>query len=156
MPQTHQPEIVTLDPRPVALVREKVSMDALADFFGRAFGAVARAAGLQDVPLAGPPLGVYFGTPTDTVDVGAGFPTAGPLSQDDDVVALTLPGGRAVQVLHEGTYEGMALTYDRLMRWVAEQELTLDPLMWEVYLTEPDPTAPEATRTLIVWPITES
>ena len=155
MLHTHQPEIVTLEPRPVALVRETVRMDALPDFFGKAFGAVARAAGLQGIALAGPPLGVYFGMPSDTVDVGAGFPTVAPLNPDADVAALTLPGGQAAQVLHEGTYDEMTVTYGRLMEWFAEQGLTPGPLMWESYLNEPDPAAPEASRTLIVWPIAQ-
>ena len=155
MLQTHQPEIVTLDPHPVALVREIVRMDALPPFFGRAFGAVARAAGLQGVPLAGPPTAVYFGMPTETVDVGAGFPTVGGVTPDADVVPQTLPGGRAAQVLHEGAYDEMAVTYGRLMEWFAEQGLTPAPMMWESYLNDPDPAAPEEAKTLIVWPIAE-
>lgn len=58
-------------------------------------------------------------------------------------------------MLHEGTYDGMVITYGRLMEWFTEQGLTPGPLMWESYLNEPDPAAPEATRTLIVWPIAE-
>lgn len=155
MPQIHQPEIVTLEPCPVAVVRETVRVDALPGFFDKAFGAVAQTAGAQGVPFAGPPLGVYFGMPTETIDVAAGFPTVRPVSPAAGVTTLTLPGGSAVQVLHEGTYDEMTVTYSRLMEWMAEHGLTPGAVMWESYLTEPDPDAPEATRTLIVWPITQ-
>ena len=153
MSQPHLPEIVTLDPHTVALVRETVAMDQLQEFFPRAFEATARTAGEQGVRLAGPPLGVYFGMPSATVDVGAGFPTDGPVTPDADVQPVTLPGGRAAQVVHEGSYDSMIDTYGRLMAWLGEEGLTPGPVMWEIYLTEPDDAAPEATQTRIVWPL---
>jgi len=153
MPEQPVPEIVSLEPRPAALLRETVRMDALVEYFDRAFHTVARVAGEQGVSFAGPPVGVYFGMPSETVDVGAGFPTDRPVTPDAGVTAETLPGGRAVQLLHVGTYDALVDSYGRLMAWVEAQGLTPGPLMWEVYLTEPDPAAPEATRTLIVWPL---
>lgn len=147
------PELVELAPQTFALLREVVRMDALPAFFDRAFHAVARVLGAQGVAFAGPPVGVYFGMPTDTVDVGVGFPTDRPVVDADGVTGFAAPGGRAVQVLHVGTYDAMQATYDRLMAWVAAEQLVPGPLMWETYLTEPDPAAPEATRTLIVWPL---
>lgn len=155
MSETHDPEIVTLEPVTVALLRETVRMDDLTDYYDRAFHAVADAAEAQGVALAGPPVGVYFGMPTETVDVGAGFPTDVPVTPDAGVTPETLPGGPAVRVLHVGTYDAMAATYERLLGWLAVQGLKPGPLMWEVYLTEPDPDAPEASQTLIVWPMAE-
>ncbi len=153
MSEIHQPEIVTLDPRPAALLRETVPMGALPDFFGRAFHAAAQAAGTQGVQLVGPPVGVYFGMPSDTVDVAAGFPTDRAITPDAGVVPFTLPGGRAVRVLHVGSYDAMQETYGRLMAWMGAERLTGGPVMWEEYLTEPDPAAPDAAQTLIVWPL---
>ena len=155
MSETHDPEIVTLEPVTVALLRETVRMDDLTDYYDRAFHAVADAAEAQGVALAGPPVGVYFGMPTETVDVGAGFPTDVPVTPDAGVTPEPLPGGPAVRVLHVGTYDAMAATYERLLGWLAVQGLKPGPLMWEVYLTEPDPDAPEASQTLIVWPMAE-
>lgn len=153
MSETPVPEVATLEPQTVALLRETVRMDALTDYFDRAFHAVMRVAGAQGVAVVGPPVGVYFGMPAETVDVGAGFPTDRPVEAADGVTPDTLPGGRAAQVLHVGTYDAMEATYGRLMAWVGDQGLTPGPLMWETYLTEPDTAAPEATQTLIVWPL---
>jgi effector-binding domain-containing protein len=155
MAKPHTPEVVELEPSAAALLREVVRMDGLPDFFGRAFHAVASAAAAQGVTLVGPPLGIYFGMPAETIDVGGGFPTDRPIDADDGVIAFTLPGGRAAQVLHVGPYDQMEATYNALMAWSAEQGLNLGPLMWECYLTEPDPAAQEATQTLIVWPLAD-
>lgn len=147
------PEIVTLSPQPVAVLRETVRMDVLSDFFDRAFHAAARTASAQGVIIVGPPVGIYFGMPSETVDVGAGFPTDRPVSPDAGVSAETLPGGRAAQIVHQGSYDSMRQTYDRLLAWLSQQGLTPGPVMWESYLTEPNPAHPEETQTLIVWPL---
>lgn len=149
----HTPTIVTLEPQHVALLRETVRMDALPAFFDRGFHAVAGVARGQGVSIADAPVGVYFGMPSETVDVGVGFPTDRAITPDAGVTPDTLPGGPAAQVVHEGSYDSMAGTYERLMAWLAEQGRTPGPLMWESYLTEPDPDHPEAIRTLIVWPL---
>ncbi len=153
MPETYEPEIVTLEPRPVALYRERVAMDALTDYFARAFSTVATTAAMQGAAIVGPPVGVYYGIPAETVDVGAGFPTDRLVTPAGGVTAETLPGGRIAQVLHVGSYDQMEATYGRLTTWLAAQGLTPGPMMWETYLTEYDPAAPEATQTLIQWPL---
>jgi effector-binding domain-containing protein len=151
-----EPQIVILAPAHVAVVRETVPMSALTDFFSRAFHATMAATQAQGVPVVGPPFGMYFGMPSETVDVAAGFPTASPISPTDDGVTTTdLPGGRAVQVLHVGTYDSLEGTYARLMAWLGERGLQPADVMWESYLNEPDPTHPETSETLITWPLGE-
>lgn len=149
------PTITTLDPVDVAVLREVVPMNALPPFFDRAYHAVMRAVQEQGAVVTGPPVGVYYSMPTDTVDVAAGFPTAAPVTPTDAVAAERLPGGRAVQILHTGSYDSMEQTYNRLMAWVQQQGLALGPVMWETYLTEPDEEDPSSTQTLITWPLVD-
>lgn len=153
--QPNLPEIVTLEPQPAAVLREVVPMADLPAYFDRAFHAVMRAMGDQGIAPVGPAFAAYFGMPTDVVDVGAGFPTDRPVTPDAGVTALTLPGGRAAQIVHAGAYDQLPATYAHLMNWLGEQHLAVADLMWETYLTEPDPGHPEATRTLIVWPLAQ-
>lgn len=149
-----EPQVVILAPAHAAVLRETVPMSALTDFFSRAFHATMGAAQVQGVPVTGPPFGLYFSMPTETVDVAAGFPTASPISPTDDGVTTTdLPGGRAAQVLHVGTYDDLGRTYDRLMAWLGQQGLRPADVMWESYLNEPDPDHPETAETLITWPL---
>lgn len=149
------PRLATLEPATLAVVRETVPMNALGEFFGRAFSATMAAAQAQGVAVVGPPLGIYFGMPSDVVEVAAGFPTARPVQPGGGVTVETLPGGRAVQVLHRGPYDTMRQTYDRLMAWMGQQGLRPADVMWESYLNEPSPDAPQDTETLITWPVVE-
>ena len=151
---TTEPQVVEVGEESVALIRERVPMSGLTDFFDRSFHVLGEAAAQGRLTIVGPPVGVYHGMPTDTVDVGVGFPVAGDVQGGVDLVVETLPAGRVAQVVHEGSYDSMEQTYGRLLGWLEEQGLTPGPMMWETYLTEPTPEGdPADMRTLITWPV---
>jgi effector-binding domain-containing protein len=155
-PRPSEPEIVTLATVPVAVVREVVPMSELTGFFGPVYETVAEALGRQHITMTGPPLAIYHGMPSDTVDVAAGFPTDRPVDADNGVVAETLPGGRAAQIVHVGSYDSLQQSYGRLMAWLEDQKLAPGPIMWESYLTEPAPDGDQRDMlTRITWPLAE-
>jgi len=146
-----------LEEQPTAVLRETVPMNALKEFFGRAYQAVMAAAEQQQVQLAGPPFALYHGTPTDVVDVEAGFPVAAPLpwpGSEGGVTAGYLPAGRAMEAMHVGPYEKLPETYKAIAGKMQAGGLTPGNLMWEYYLTDPaaEPD-PGAWKTLVVWPV---
>lgn len=149
-----------LEEKPTAVLRETVPMNALREFFDRAYRSVMTAVQQQNVQLAGPPFALYRGMPTDVVDVEAGFPLAAPypgggaLAEESGVTAGTLPAGRALEAMHVGPYETLPETYNAVMARMQAEGLTPGDAMWEYYLsdpaTEPDPAV---WKTLIVWPV---
>lgn len=149
-----EPRLITLMPSSVAVLREIVPMTALQPFFDRAFHAVPAVLSTQQIALSGPPLAVYFGMPSDTVDVAAGFASATPVSPESGVTPFTLPGGRAGRVLHHGSYDTLGQTYSALTEWMRGQGLVPGGLMWEAYLTEPGGD-PAQQVTEITWPVVE-
>lgn len=78
------PQLIILKPVTVAALRETVPMSEMPSFFERAFHATMAAAQEQGIDVVGPPVGVYFGMPGDTVDVAAGFPTERPVTAVND------------------------------------------------------------------------
>lgn len=149
-------EISTSDltEQPTAVVRATVRTDELTSFFDGVFGTVMSAVQSHGAQLAGPPFALYHGMPTDTVDVEAGFPVAGPFAGGDGVTASALPGGRTVRAMHEGPYEGLADTYQKMTDWMREHGLTPGESMWEVYLTDPSSQPDPATwRTEVFCPV---
>jgi AraC family transcriptional regulator len=145
-----------LQEQPTAVLRETVPMNALRDFFDRAYRTVMEAVQQQNVQLAGPPFALYRGMPTDVVDVEAGFPLAAPYpgGAEQSVRAGVLPAGKALQAMHVGPYETLPQTYNAVMAKMQADGLSPGDAMWEYYLsdpaTEPDPAA---WKTLIVWPV---
>ncbi|WP_455834277.1 GyrI-like domain-containing protein [Pseudarthrobacter siccitolerans] len=148
------PRKVHLTRQPVAVVRERVRMDSLTDFFGRAFGKVTAAAQLQGAGLAGPPFALYRGTPTDTVDVEAGFPISGDFAESEGVVSGTLPETDAFEAIHFGPYDTLQATHGEIQRQMAAEGLTPADTMWEFYLSDPE-TEPDPAKwqTRVVWPV---
>ncbi|WP_230116699.1 GyrI-like domain-containing protein [Arthrobacter sp. Bi83] len=120
-----------------AVLRERVPMAALTEFFGRAFAAVAAETEAQNVQLAGPPFALYRGTPTQTIDVEAGFPIAG----TGNVVTSTLPEVDAFETIHAGAYDTLNRTYAALQEQIKAAGRTPLDTMWEYYLTGPSTEA---------------
>ncbi|MGV1007971.1 MAG: GyrI-like domain-containing protein [Dermatophilaceae bacterium] len=139
-----------------AVVREQIPMAQLTEFFPRAFNAAMTVAQAQGLALAGPPFGKYYGIPGETVDVEAGFPVAGTVSDGEGVVAGTLPAARVVQAVHVGPYDTLPDTYREVERWVDERQLRTQEVMWESYLTDPGQQPdPSQWQTMIVVPLVE-
>ena len=147
-----------LQEQPTAVLRETVPMKGLREFFGRAYSSVMSAAEQQHVQLAGPPFALYRGTPTDVVDVEAGFPLAAPFTNpggaDTAVIAGILPAGQGYEAMHIGPYESLQHTYGAIMARMRQDGANPGVAMWEYYLTDPgvEPD-PAKWQTLVVWPV---
>lgn len=140
--------------QPTAGIREKVLMTELTEFFGRAFQETMAALAAQGVQPAGPPFGKYYGTPSDVVDVEAGFPVSAAITPAGDVVPGSLPAGKVVETVHVGPYDTMDTSYAAVQRFMAEKGLTPGRVMWESYLSDPEAEPDPATwRTQICWPV---
>lgn len=146
--------IVDLQEQQTAVMREKVAMNALPEFFDRAFAAVSAAMEAQGLQPAGPPFAFYHGTPSDTVDAEAGFPVSTTISAVNGVRAGALPACRAVQAMHVGNYDTLGVTYEAVKQRMREDGLQASDDMWEYYLGDPSSEPDPATwRTLVVWPV---
>ena len=142
-------------PQTTAAVRERVPVNELPEFFGRALHQAMAAVHEQGRQPQGPPFSLYHGMPTDTVDVEAGFPVDGPITAVDGVTPGSLPGGRVVEATHLGPYDELPQTYEEIIAYMKEQGLTPSSDMWEVYLSDPEQEPDPATwRTQIFWPAT--
>lgn len=147
-------KIIECDEQPTAAVRERVPISELPPFFARAYHETMQALQAQGLQPTGPPFAKYYGKPSDTADVEAGFPASGPVTPTGDVLAGTLPGGKVVEAMHVGPYDTMEKTYHEMVAWVGEQGLTPSDVMWETYLDDPaQEPDPEKWRTQIFWSV---
>lgn len=142
------------DAQLTAGVRERVPMDQLSDFFGRAFQETSAALGSQGVHPIGPPFSKYYGRPGKTVDVEAGFPVGVEVAPVGGVVAGSLPAGDVVEAVHIGPYDTLQKTYSAIERFCDETGIVPASTMWESYETDPAAQPdPQLWRTRICWPI---
>ncbi len=143
--------------QPTAVVRGTVPVSEIPNFLGQAYGAVMEALSSQGVTPVGEPFAYYLGVPTTTVELEAGFPIAAPCAPSGEVTPSELPGGTLAATVHVGPYDTMMETYNRLMKWIAEQGLVAGEGMWEIYLSDPA-QEPDSSRwrTQIFWPVTHA
>ena len=149
-----QPRMIKTSEQPTAVLRERVPMANLTEFFGRAFGAVRAAAQAQHASPTGPPFALYHGMPTDTVDVEAGFPVTPGFSAAGDVISGLLPGADAFEAVHKGPYDTLERTYALILERMSAEGMTPSDTMWEFYLSDPEREPdPGKWQTRVVWPV---
>ncbi|WP_366214747.1 GyrI-like domain-containing protein [Arthrobacter sp. SRS-W-1-2016] len=150
---TPEATLIHCSEQPTAVLREKVAMNALPEFFSRAFAAVAAETRRQNVQLAGPPFALYLGMPAETVDVEAGFPITDTLADAGTVVASMLPETEAYEAMHTGPYDTLESTYTVVQDQIKSAGKRPSDTMWEYYLNGP-PTErdPQKWQTRVVWP----
>lgn len=149
-----QMDRINLEPRTLLGVHETVRMADLTEYFGRAFAASSATIAGQGLVPTGPPIALYHGTPTDTIDITAGFPVDAAAVAGEGLVLTPLPVGPAVTTVYVGPYDGMTRTYDQIAAWLQAEKLTPRQEMWEEYLTDPDTNPDPATwQTRIVFPL---
>ncbi|WP_433245408.1 GyrI-like domain-containing protein [Streptosporangium sp. CA-135522] len=71
----------------------------------------------------------------------------------DGIRLAPLAGGEAAQILHTGPYDEEPATVETLLKFVADQGLTVAGRHHEIYLSVPGRTAPEKMRTIIRYPV---
>lgn len=139
-----QREIIVVEPQHTAVVRGRVGMDGLADFYDHAFPLVAEAAGAQGLtPQAA--FGLYLSEPREVIELEVGFVVDSPAEEAGGVVPSQLPGGEVARAVHVGAYEGLGEAWAELMHWIGTQDRSPGGPMWEVYVTDPTPETDPST-----------
>ena len=150
---------ITYDDQPtafVAVVRERVAMDALAAFYDRAYRAVLEEVAAAGLAVTGPAFGWYRDMPTDSVDLAAGFwvDADSVSSLGGGVEVVELPGGPAVVGTHVGSYDGLSGAWAELRTWMSDHPAQMRGDFLEVYVTDPSEAAdPSQNETRLVLPI---
>lgn len=150
------PEIVVLDSQPALVMRETMLGSQIADRLGHIFPTVYGCAG--DL-CTGPPFARWVamrqvGEETE-FDVEAGFPVSQvPEEMTPGLLMSELPGGRAIQAVHLGSYDGLTQSYEAVFAWMKESGLEPAGAPWDCYFDDPCKVSDmNALRTLILWPI---
>ena len=149
---------ITVEDQPrafVAVLRERVAMDALAAFYDRAYGVVFREVAAAGLTVTGPAFGWYRDMPTDSVDLAAGFEVGADEARAlaNGVEIVELPGGPAAVGVHVGSYDGLPGAWAELRTWHAAHAVEMRGDSLEVYVTDPSEVEPQQNETRLVLPI---
>ena len=149
---TYHIETRTLTVQDTAVVRSSMPAARLPEWLAGVYDEVYRYVTERGIPVDGPPFARYAFHGA-VVDVEAGFPVAGPVSDGRRVTASRLPGGPVAVTTHYGRYEDLALAHQAVTGWLKEHNLEPAGPHWEVYYTNPAAQPDPATwRTDVVTP----
>ncbi|ANS78783.1 hypothetical protein SGUI_1387 [Serinicoccus hydrothermalis] len=150
-----QPTTEDVEPfRAVVVTGTGVPVEDLRDFFDSGFQRLGAALQAQGGPPAGPAFAAYDRQPSETVDLRIGFPVGPAVVAAEGVEVIDVPGGRVARLVHEGGYDDLSGSWDRLVTWALEQGERPAGWFYEEYLTEPTPDAdPADMRTRLTLPL---
>jgi len=150
------PHIVEIEPVTTAVIRAEVAMAEMRDFFDHSFRTLGEVLGRDEASAIGAAFARYHRPLTESADLEVGFPTDRPVRPRDGVEVGQLPGGRVVRIVHEGGFEGLSASWERLVSWAENQEVPLGTDFWEIYVTEPSPDMdPDDLRTELNWTVAD-
>ncbi|MEZ5266368.1 MAG: GyrI-like domain-containing protein [Acidimicrobiales bacterium] len=149
-----QPTIAELGPASLAVIHAVVPMAQLPAFFDAAFTELAAVLAEQGLTPAGPAFAHYHAPPAGSAVLDVGFPVAAEIRPQGRVQPATRSASPAATLVHQGPYDGLGSSWERLAGWIAEQGLTPTDELWEIYETEPTPDLdPNVLRTVLFWPL---
>lgn len=148
-----QCEIKEQPAQPALVIRGRTPVQGLQQLLGRGFSAVAQYLGEMGQAPAGPPFAAYHNMDMQDLDVAVGFPVAKPLPGKGEVQASEIPGGRRATCFYTGPYDGMVPAYEALKQTIKDNGAEDTGVSYEIYLNDPQVTAPKDLQTLIVFPL---
>ena len=143
------PELKNLVSRPALTIRTRTRVRDIASLFHKGYTAITLLLNERGKVPAGPPFALYYNMDIDDLEVEFGFPVDELLEGSGSVIASATPSGKAVTTLYIGPYEEVEPAYDFLMKWSADNSLTLNGVAYEMYLNDPSQTPPEMLKTQV-------
>lgn len=148
-----QTETVQSPSQPMLYVRKVAPADpeTIAPAMAEAFKQLGSFIGSRRIAVVGPPLAVYrdYDHGCVTLDIGVPVSPAALGQAEGDIKAGTTPAGKALKIVHHGSYETLGDTYAKIER----AGMRLTPYSWEVYPNDPSVTPPEDLVTEIFMPL---
>lgn len=147
-------EIQRVAPRAYVGVRRKVKPEGLGPLCGEAAPRVAQWLSERGVTPLGLVL-VYHShdAVAGLFDAQAAFFVAEPLNGEGDISAGETAGGEVLRAVHTGPYHTLGATWEKVIARAAELKRPVTKSSWEIYLNNPENTAPADLQTEIWLPI---
>jgi AraC family transcriptional regulator len=147
-----------LAPQPVLMARRKVRRSEIASTIAEVLPQIFHFAQQSGLAIAGQPFTRYLESGPGLLTIAPGMPVAAlaaTATNENGIIADTLPDGPAAVTTHYGPYEKLPDAYAAIEEWMDKEGLGAAGTPWEVYVTDPaDYPDPKDWRTDIFWPLT--
>ncbi|HEY7116798.1 MAG TPA: GyrI-like domain-containing protein [Tepidisphaeraceae bacterium] len=117
-------------PRPIAVVRRRASLQELPRVVPEACGLVWNVVRAQQVKGAGRHVSLYL---DDQVNLEVGVELEAPFAGHGEVVGSELPAGTVATTVHFGPYNRLKGAHQAIRDWCAQHGHALAGPNWEIY-----------------------
>ncbi len=151
----YQWSIVERPSQTALTIRTQVSLVALATTIGKSLTAIIQYASDKGYVPLGPPFVAYHGVDGQEQDVEMGFPFTSDIQESHTMHGHEIPGGKLATYHHVGPYDQLPDVRTALEQWLKAHGHTKAGATYEIYLNDPQTTAPERLETEIMCPLIE-
>ena len=146
-------EVINHPAQRVLSIRTHAAMQDLPVVLPKSFDAVAHyICDLGQQPTGAPVVAYYSSDPEmQHMDIEIGYPVEQELPGQGNIQLSELSGGKAASCLYVGPYDQLRSAYEAIMQWMQAQGHEATGVCYEIYLNDPEQTAPEALETQIVF-----
>ena len=127
---TSRVTLLTLPPRPLAVVRRRVRASELSRAVPHGCGLVWNFLREHNITGAGRHVALYWDGEIN-LEVGVELDT--PFAGNDEVVSSATPAGPVASAIHMGPYQRLGETHEAIRRWCSQQSYELAGPSWEIY-----------------------
>lgn len=150
---TYRCEIIDRSAQPALTIRSQVSPLALAHTIRESILAVSHYIREKGSIPAGPPFVAYHGFDGREQEVEIGFPITPGLEGRDPIKVSELPAGKSASYHYVGPYEKLPEVRTALEQWLNTNGYTKSGAAYEIYLNDPQTTAPKNLETELMYPL---
>lgn len=141
---------------PALTIRAHTTMHDVEHLFNAGFREILDLLRTQGLTPVGPPFARYYNMDMNALDVEFGFPVSSSAGGSGRVSRSSTPSGKAASCIYIGPYAEVEPAYDALMKWTADNGLTLNGEAYEIYLNDPSVTPPDQLKTQVCLMLKES
>jgi len=155
--EVKKPEIVQVPKKIFLGIRETHQLKELKEFFARTLPKVFGFVAEHKMQINGPPAGIFFCVTGEkentTLDLAAAVAVEEATKETEEIKAYTVGGGKAVHVIHKGSYDTLSCSWGVAKQFVADNKLEHNGATWEEYANDPHHVAVEDLITEIYIPV---
>jgi len=130
---TYVVSLARAEPRPLAVVRERMSVRDVPSRFRVFLDQVYAAAKAGAVSLDGQNVFVYRVAPSNMAEIEFGVGARQPFTSVGRVEYSETPAGDVATTTHWGDYANLGAAHDAVVAWCKSEGHTLAGVSWEVY-----------------------
>jgi effector-binding domain-containing protein len=148
------PQIVTTNEQLTAVIHLTVPRSKTQEVMGPGLEEVKAAVAAQGLAATGPWFTHHLKMDPKAFDFEICVPVGAPVAAAGRVRPGRLAGRKVARTVYHGGYEGLAVAWGELGRWISSQGLPAAPDLWEVYLSGPESSNdPASWRTELNQPL---